>query len=162
MRMLPEARRFLQGLVLRLSKLTLGTWHLLNSLEGYDLLCVALIGFVLLLFDLVCSFYKFVRCRISSKFVRSRISSNVRKYVRRNRGKNWSLRKVFWREKNISRSAYVMLALQRLDYDRETGDLHIPMLAKESWKINQPKRAGRVITSSEIQIPNSEKKRKSN
>ena len=122
MRMLPEAQRFLQGLVLRLSELPLGTRYLLNSLEGDDLLCVALIGFVLLLlFYLVCSVYKFVRLMI--------LSSNVRRYVRRKGGKLWSRRQVFWREMNISRSEYIMIALQRLDCDRKTGDLHIPMFA---------------------------------
>ena len=60
-RLLPVARMFLPGLVVRLSE-TLGTWYLLNSLEGDDLLCVALIGCVLLLlFYLVCQCFFFVR-----------------------------------------------------------------------------------------------------
>ena len=35
---------------------------------------------------------------------------------------------------NISRSEYVMLTLQRLDCDREIGDLHIPMFASSYSK----------------------------
>ena len=38
---------------------------------------------------------------------------------------------------NISRSAYVMLALQRLNCTRETGDLHIPMFASSYSKIGK-------------------------
>ena len=127
-RFLPEAWRFLPGLILQLSEFTLISWYYLNSLEGDDLLCVALIGFVLLLlFYLVCSVYKFVRLMI--------LSSNVRRYVRRKGGKLWSRRQVFWREMNISRSEYIMIALQRLDCDRKTGDLYIPMFTSSYSKI---------------------------
>ena len=127
-RFLAEAWRFLPGLVLQLSEFTLISWYYLNSLEGDDLLCVALIGFVLLLlFYLVCSVYKFVRLRI--------LSTNVRRYVRRKGGKLWSRRQVFWRELNISRCEYIMIALQRLDCDRKTGDLYNPMFASSYSKI---------------------------
>ena len=119
-RLLLELQWYLQVLMLRFSEVTLRAGQHLNMSGSDHLLFVALVGVVLfLLMYVMHSLYKFLR---------SKRSSNVRKYRLRNlQGKIWSRRKVFWRQMKISRSAYITLAQQRLVYNRETGDSHTPV-----------------------------------
>ena len=123
--MLLEVQWYLQVLMVRLSEVTLRARQHLNMSGSDHLLFVALVGVVLfLLMYVMQSVYKFLR---------TKRSSNERKYKRRNlQVKIWSRRKVFWRQMKISKSEYITLAQQRLVYNRETGDSHIPVRSVSS------------------------------
>ena len=111
--------------MLRFSEVTLRARQHLNMSGSDHLLFVALMGVVLFL-----SMYVMHNVY---KFLRSKRSSNVQKYRSRNlQVKIWSRRKVFWRQMKISRSAYITLAQQRLVYNIETGDSHIPVRSVSS------------------------------
>ena len=126
-KLLLEGPWYLLGLMLRISELTLRARQHLNLSQVGELLFAAVLGFVLfLLIYLMRSIYRFER---------SNISSNNRTYRRRYfRGKIWSRRKVLWRQMNISRSTFIMLAQQRLFYDRETGEFHVGSVSSASNK----------------------------